>query len=138
MSIVGGLVTLGLLIAIIRMMVSSRSPFSLTRAMQPAYSVAGPAVGRLLSILTIATVVTTASVLPSSLVRAYAIPAIIAVAAGAAVASALTDRVLAVFGIALAVATTVERSGAAIALIVLIIALLGTWLTGLLRGFTSR
>lgn len=138
MTVAAAVLTLVMLGVIFKLIIGGKGTFSLTRAMQPINSLGGEAVGRLLSILTIITVVVTTDVVPVSVGQAWGAPAVLATAIGAAVAPRLTDRLLSVLGIGLAVAATAQKYGGQTALLVLVIAMLAVWITGLIRGFTGR
>lgn len=141
MTIVAAVVTVALLLAIFRLIVTGRGfsrsgpSFSLKRANQGVGSWSGEAVGRLLAIVSITTLLLTTSVVPQPVLARFAVPAILAVAIGAAVSISITDRVLALLATSLTIAELVHTNGPAAGVAVAVIALLAAWVMGLIRGF---
>jgi uncharacterized membrane protein len=130
-------VTVGLLVAVLRIALSSRQPVRPGSPTGRRRRPVGGAVGRVLSLLTIATVLTTTDVVPAGALAHLGAAAVLATAIGAALAPALTDQALAGAGVVLALADTARRYGAATAVTVLVIAILGLWVTGLIRRLTG-
>lgn len=141
MTIAAAVVTLGMLFAIFRLVVTGRGfsrsgpGFSLRRASQGVGSWTGEAVGRLLAIVSITTLLLTTSFVPQPVLVRFAVPAILAVAIGAAVSISITDRALALVAISMTIAELVHAHGPAAGVAVAVIALLAAWVMGLIRGF---
>ena len=80
MTLVPGIITLAFLGYIIRLAITGRKSFSLTRAMGPIGSFEGDAIARLLAMMTITgALVTTSDLIPTATLERFAIPAILAV-----------------------------------------------------------
>jgi len=138
-TVISAVLTLALFAFIIRLAVTGKgfrgNSFSLKKAMQGSNSFAGDAVGRLLAVVTIITLLLTTSIIPGYYIERLAVPAILAVVIGVLISLRITDRVLAIFATLLTIAEIIHKDGPQAGLGVAILSLLALWLIGAVRGF---